>query len=120
MPDRVFLVGPMGSGKTTIGKILAKNLKMKFFDTDLEIERRTGASVSWIFDVEGETGFRDREKQLVEEMTKMESIILATGGGVILRPRNRQILSKRGLVVYLRAGVEDLVERMKGDNKRVA
>ena len=116
--DRVFLIGPMGAGKTTIGKILAKNFKMDFIDSDAEIERRTGASVSWVFDVEGENGFRDREEHLLQEVTKIEAIILATGGGAVLRQKNRQVLSHRGLVVYLRANVEDLLERMRGDEKR--
>ncbi len=116
--NRVFIIGPMGAGKTTIGKILASNLKMEFFDTDLEIERRTGATVSWIFDVEGESGFRDREEDLVEELTKRSSLVLATGGGVVIREKNRQTLSNRGFVVYLRADFEELLERMRGDKKR--
>ena len=117
-PNRVFLIGPMGVGKTTIGKILASDLKMDFFDTDLEIERRTGATVSWIFDVEGESGFRNREEDLVEELTKINSLVLATGGGVVIREKNRQTLSNRGFVVYLRANFEELLERMRGDKKR--
>ena len=91
---------------------------MDFFDTDLEIERRTGATVSWIFDVEGESGFRNREEDLVEELTKINSLVLATGGGVVIREKNRQTLSNRGFVVYLRANFEELLERMRGDKKR--
>ena len=87
---RVFLVGPMGAGKTTIGKYLAQQLKLEFADTDSEIEARTGADIPWIFDVEGEDGFRDREQQVVEEMTQWDNIVLATGGGVVLRPENRR------------------------------
>ena len=83
---RVFLVGPMGAGKSTIGKYLARQLGLAFADTDTEIEHRTGADIPWIFDVEGEAGFRDREQQVVEEMTLMDDIVLATGGGVIMRP----------------------------------
>ena len=116
--DRIFLIGPMGAGKTTVGRILANNLNMAFVDTDEEIEQRSGASVSWIFDVEGEAGFRDREEQLVEEITKRKTMVLSTGGGVVLRQKNRQVLSTRGFVVYLRADVEDLLERMRGDKKR--
>ena len=82
---RVFLVGPMGAGKTTIGKYLAQHLKLRFVDTDTEIEARTGADIPWIFDVEGEEGFRVREQQVVEEMTLWDGVVLATGGGVVLR-----------------------------------
>ena len=87
---RIFLVGPMGAGKTTIGKYLAQHLKLRFADTDTEIEARTGADIPWIFDVEGEEGFRDREQQVVEEMTYWDDVVLATGGGVVLRPENRR------------------------------
>ena len=117
-PDRIFLIGPMGAGKTTVGRILAKNLGLSFLDTDEEIEHRSGASVSWIFDIEGETGFRDREEQVVKEITKRKDTVISTGGGVVLRQKNRQILSARGFVVYLRASVEDLLARMNGDKKR--
>ena len=117
-PDRIFLIGPMGAGKTTVGRILAKNLGMSFLDTDEEIEHRSGASVSWIFDIEGEAGFRDREEQLVKEITKRKDIVISTGGGVVLRQKNRQVLSESGFVVYLRASVEDLLARMNGDKKR--
>ena len=81
---RVFLVGPMGAGKTTIGKYLAQHLKLQFADTDAEIEARTGADIPWIFDVEGEEGFRDREQQVVAQMTEWDDIVLATGGGVVI------------------------------------
>ena len=117
-PDRIFLIGPMGAGKTTVGRLLAKNLGLSFADTDEEIEHRSGASVSWIFDIEGEAGFRDREEQLVKEIAKRKDIVISTGGGVILRQKNRQVLSARGFVIYLRASVEDLLGRMNGDKKR--
>ena len=94
---RVFLVGPMGAGKTTIGKYLAQHLKLQFADTDSEIEARTGADIPWIFDVEGEEGFRDREQHVVAEMTEWDDIVLATGGGVVVRPDNRRALAGRGL-----------------------
>jgi shikimate kinase len=91
----------MGAGKTTIGKYLAQHLKLRFADTDSEIEARTGADIPWIFDVEGEEGFRDREQQVVGEMTEWDDVVLATGGGVVLRPENRRALAGRGFVVYL-------------------
>ncbi|MFT5766521.1 MAG: shikimate kinase [Halioglobus sp.] len=120
MPNlhRVFLVGPMGAGKTTIGKYLAQQLNLQFADTDTEIEARTGADIPWIFDVEGEEGFRAREQQAVEEMTLWDSVLLATGGGVIMRPENRRVLAARGFVVYLHATVEEQVRRTHRDRRR--
>ena len=115
---RVFLVGPMGAGKTTIGKYLAQHLKLRFADTDTEIEARTGADIPWIFDVEGESGFRDREQQVVEEMTLWDGVVLATGGGVVLRPENRRALAGRGFVVYLYATVDEQVRRTRRDKRR--
>ncbi|MDP4650497.1 MAG: shikimate kinase AroK [Haliea sp.] len=115
---RVFLVGPMGAGKSTIGKYLARQLGLAFADTDTEIEHRTGADIPWIFDVEGEAGFRDREQQVVEEMTLMDDIVLATGGGVIMRPENREALGNRGFVIYLHATVDEQVRRTRNDRKR--
>ncbi len=115
---RIFLVGPMGAGKTTIGKYLAEHLKLQFADTDTEIEARTGADIPWIFDVEGEEGFRDREQQVVEEMTYWDNIVLATGGGVIQRPENRNALGGRGFVIYLYATVEEQVRRTRRDRGR--
>ncbi|MCB1708152.1 MAG: shikimate kinase AroK [Halioglobus sp.] len=115
---RIFLVGPMGAGKSTIGKYLAQHLKLRFADTDTEIEARTGADIPWIFDVEGEVGFRDREQQVVEEMTLWEDIVLATGGGVVMRPENRQVLAARGFVVYLHATVDEQVRRTRRDQRR--
>ena len=115
---RVYLVGPMGAGKTTIGKYLAQQLKLGFADTDSEIEARTGADIPWIFDVEGEEGFRDREQQVVEEMTLWDNVVLATGGGVVLRPENRRALAGRGFVVYLYATVEEQVRRTRRDRRR--
>ncbi|NQX89633.1 MAG: shikimate kinase AroK [Halioglobus sp.] len=115
---RVFLVGPMGAGKTTIGKHLAQHLKLRFADTDTEIEQRTGADIPWIFDVEGEEGFRDREQHVVAEMTEWDDIVLATGGGVVLRPENRTALAGRGFVIYLYASVEEQVRRTRRDRRR--
>ncbi len=118
VPSRVFLVGPMGAGKTTIGRLLAQHLKLDFADTDREIEERTGADIPWIFDVEGEEGFRNREVQVVEEMTERSNILLATGGGVVLRKENRQVLASRGYVIYLYASIEEQVKRTARDNRR--
>jgi shikimate kinase len=115
---RIFLVGPMGAGKTTIGKYLAQQLKLRFADTDAEIEARTGADIPWIFDVEGEAGFREREQQVVEEMTLWDDVVLATGGGVVTRQENRQALAGRGYVVYLYATVEEQVRRTRRDRRR--
>jgi shikimate kinase len=117
-PRRIFLVGPLGAGKSTIGKYLAQQLKLRFADTDTEIEERTGADIPWIFDVEGEPGFRDREQQVVEEMTLWDDIVLATGGGVVMRPENRQALAARGFVVYLHATVDEQVRRTRRDQRR--
>ena len=108
----------MGAGKSTIGKYLAQHLKLRFADTDTEIEERTGADIPWIFDVEGEPGFRDREQQVVEEMTLWDDIVLATGGGVVMRPENRQALAARGVVVYLHATVDEQVRRTRRGQRR--
>ncbi|MFT4580785.1 MAG: shikimate kinase [Gammaproteobacteria bacterium] len=115
---RIFLVGPMGSGKTTIGRRVAKSLRKNFVDADQELERRTGASVALIFDVEGEAGFRDREKRIIDELTQLNEVVLATGGGAVLDADNRKVLSDRGFVIYLHALVEELVERTRHDSNR--
>lgn len=108
----------MGAGKTTIGRRLAKGLRRKFVDADQELERRTGASIALIFDIEGESGFRIREKRIIDELTQLDDIVLATGGGAVLDPDNRAALSSRGFVVYLHASVEKLVERTQRDSNR--
>jgi shikimate kinase len=107
----------MGAGKTTIGRLLARDLKLQFLDADQDIERRTGADIPWIFDVEGEEGFRDREQQVIEELTKRPGIVLATGGGAVLRPVNRAALA-RGLVIYLRVTLDEQLRRTGRDRKR--
>lgn len=114
----IFLIGPMGAGKSTIGRALAKELKLEFFDTDEVIEERTGATVSWIFDVEGEEGFRRREQKIIEELTQKNNIVLATGGGVVMTPENRNALAGRGTVIYLRTSLQQQFERTKRDTKR--
>lgn len=114
----IFLIGPMGAGKSTIGRTLAKELKLEFYDTDEVIEQRTGADISWIFDVEGEEGFRKREQKVVEELTQKSNIVLATGGGVIMTPENRNALAARGTVIYLKTSLQQQFERTKRDTKR--
>ena len=114
----VFLVGPMGAGKSTIGRRLARSLNREFVDTDHELELRTGVSISTIFDIEGEAGFRRRESELIDELSKCAGLVLATGGGVVLAADNRKRLAARGLVVYLTAPVEVLFERTRKDGSR--
>jgi len=108
----------MGAGKTTIGRRLAKSLRSRFIDTDHEIERRTGASIALIFDVEGEAGFREREKRIIDELSGLDDVVLATGGGAVLAAENRAKLSERGFVVYLHADIDQLVERTRRDTNR--
>lgn len=114
----VFLVGPMGAGKSTVGRQLAKALGWQFLDSDSEIEHRTGAAIPWIFDIEGEAGFRRREKAVIDDLTRGERMVLATGGGVVLDPQNREFLQARGVVVYLKATVDHLVDRTGKDRNR--
>ncbi|MCX4186389.1 shikimate kinase AroK [Methylophaga sp. OBS4] len=108
----------MGAGKSTIGRQLAKALHRKFYDSDKEIEQRTGVSISWIFEMEGEAGFRERESRAIEELTGMTNIVLATGGGAVLSEENRKLLRSRGHVVYLSAEAEQLYRRTARDKKR--
>ena len=115
---KIFLVGLMGSGKTTIGKFLAKKLNYYFIDSDLLIEEKTGVKVPLIFEYEGETGFRKREAKILSEVVEKENIVLSTGGGIILAKENRQKLSNNGFVIYLNADIEELVERLTGDKNR--
>ncbi len=114
----VYLVGPMGSGKTTIGKRAAKRLGLEFVDCDTELESRTGASVNLIFDIEGEKGFRERETAMLEELSKRQGCLVATGGGCVLRPENRKIMSRTGIVVYLQTTVDQQLKRLRLDKKR--
>jgi shikimate kinase len=114
----LFLVGMMGAGKTTVGRLLARRLKLRFVDCDHEIERRCGVSVPLIFDIEGEAGFRAREMQVLAELTALEGIVLATGGGAVLAEANRRRLAAGGTVVYLCARPEDLYERVRQDRNR--
>jgi shikimate kinase len=116
--SNIFLVGPMGAGKSTVGKQLAKSLGRDFYDSDKEIEKRTGVSIAWIFEMEGEAGFRLRERKVIDELTELKNIVLATGGGAVLAEENRRALRARGYVVYLSASVEQLLRRTNKDKNR--
>ena len=119
MSDHIFLIGPMGAGKSTVGKQLARTLSRPFFDIDHEITKSTGADIQWIFDMEGEAGFRLRESKALNNLIKLErSAVIATGGGVVLESTHRTALSKAGRVIYLSATKAQLFERTKRDKKR--
>ena len=114
----IFLVGPMGAGKSTIGRHLADELHLEFFDSDHEIESKTGADIAWIFDLEGEEGFRKRELDTINELSDKQGIVLATGGGSIITPAVRNRLSARGIVVYLQTTIDKQVARTQRDKRR--
>ncbi len=114
----VFLIGPMGAGKTTIGRQLARQLKREFYDSDRVIEERTGADIPLIFELEGEDGFRKRETAIIDELTRLDNVVLATGGGAVLNAENRQHLAGRGVVVYLSSSLPALLERTRKDKNR--
>jgi shikimate kinase len=114
----VFLIGPMGSGKTAVGRQLARTLDLPFYDSDAEIERRTGVDIPFIFEKEGEAGFRQREREAIEALTAMDGIVLATGGGAVLLPENRRHLAARGCVVYLQTSVAQQADRVRHGRKR--
>jgi shikimate kinase len=116
--DNIFLIGPMGAGKTTIGRQLAQALHKTFLDVDHEIESRTGVSIPTIFDIEGEDGFRSREAQVLADLARGHDLVLASGGGAVLREDNRAVLKEYGTVVYLRADLEILYERTRRDRNR--
>ncbi|MWJ27196.1 shikimate kinase AroK [Halomonas sp. ZH2S] len=114
----LFLIGPMGAGKSTIGRLLAAELAREFFDSDHAIQARCGADIPWIFDVEGEQGFRQREIQMIDELTQLSQVVVATGGGAVLREENRCALRERGTVVYLLTTVEQQLKRTAKDRNR--
>ena len=114
----VYLVGMMGAGKSTVGRLLARRLKLRFLDCDDEIERRCGVKVPLIFEIEGEAGFRTRESEVLAELTALKGIVLATGGGAVLAADNRRCLAAHGTVIYLRARPEDLYGRVRHDRNR--
>jgi shikimate kinase len=114
----IFLVGPMGAGKSTIGRELADKLHLEFYDSDQEIEKRTGADIAWVFDLEGEEGFRKREETVIDELSEMQGIVLATGGGSVISSQIRNRLSARGIVVYLETTIDKQVARTQRDRRR--
>ena len=118
MNGSIFLVGLMGAGKTTIGRALAKKLNKRFVDSDHEIESRTGATIPVIFEIEGEESFRKREADVIRELSAQQDIVLATGGGAILRAETRAYLKQRGTVIYLRAGINQILQRTGRDKNR--
>ena len=115
---RIFIVGPMASGKSVIGKKLAETLAVNFVDTDKEIEKNAGVVISWIFEVEGEEGFRKREEKLLKEVSKQENSVISTGGGTIIGKQNRELMTSKGKVVYLEASIQVQLERTLGDKRR--
>ena len=118
MTQSVFLIGPMGAGKSTIGRLLSQELKYEFYDSDKVIEERCGADIPWIFDKEGEAGFREREESVIDELTQQKGIVLSTGGGAVLRSENRQHLASRGTVIYLCTSVDQQLARTARDRNR--
>jgi len=118
IPGNIFLVGMMGAGKTSVGRVLAKRLNKVFYDSDHVIEQRTGVKIPVIFEIEGESGFRHRESAVLDELTALDDVVLATGGGAVLAEENREKLRARGTVVYLRASVKDLLNRTRHDKNR--
>lgn len=118
LPKRVILIGPMGAGKSTIGRMLARELGYRFLDTDRIIEERCGANIPWIFDVEGEDGFRLRETAMLRELAAETELVLATGGGAVIRDENHALLQQNAAIVYLRTSIEQQVERTRKDRNR--
>jgi len=118
LPGSIFLVGMMGAGKTSVGRVLAKRLQKTFCDSDHVIEDRTGVKIPVIFEIEGEAGFRVRESAVMDELTALRNIVLATGGGAVLSEKTRERMRTRGMVVYLRASVRDLINRTRHDKNR--
>lgn len=116
--ENIYLIGPMGVGKTTVGKQLASKLNCPFYDSDKFVEQKTGVDIATIFEFEGEMGFRTREQKAVESLTRLRGVVLATGGGAILNERNRELLTKNGFVVYLLCSLNRLVDRTRKDKKR--
>ena len=115
---RIFIIGPTASGKTTIGKKLAEGLNMNFIDTDKEIEKATGVDITWLFDIEGEEGFREREEDILLKVSKLNSCVISTGAGSILKESNRDLISSSGKVIYLEASIESQLKRTSLDKAR--
>jgi shikimate kinase len=114
----VFLIGPMGSGKSAVGRQLARLLRFTFYDSDADIEAKTGVDIAYIFDKEGEPGFRMREKESIERLTRLDGVVLATGGGAVIDADNRRVLAERGTVVYLETSVDQQLERTRHGRHR--
>jgi shikimate kinase len=117
-PANIYLIGPMGSGKTTIGQRLATKLNLEFLDNDHELQEQTGASVNLIFDLEGEEGFRKRETAMLKKLTARKNVVVATGGGTVLAPENRELLGSTGTVIYLRTSISQQIKRLSRDRSR--
>lgn len=116
--QNIFLIGPMGAGKSSVGKYLAQQLNLEFYDTDEEIEKRTGVEIGWIFDLEGEEGFRKRETAVIKTLAALSGIVLATGGGSILEAENREILAEHGTVIYLYVSLDYQDHRTANESRR--
>ena len=115
---RIFIVGHMASGKSTLGKLLAQSLQIDFLDIDIEIEKNAGAVISWIFEVEGEEGFREREKKALKRSVEKDNVVISTGGGIVTKKENRDLMIAKGEVVYLKTPIKVLLERTEKDKKR--
>ena len=116
--NNIFLIGPMGAGKTSVGRYLAKQLNLEFYDSDEEIGKKMGVSLNWIFDLEGLDGFRQREMKAIEELSHLSNIVLSTGGGCVETPEVREILRQRGTVIYMEVSLDTQLGRLKRDKKR--
>jgi len=118
MPDNIFLIGPMGAGKSSIGKRLANKINRKFYDSDRVLEERTGVVITTIFELEGENGFRHRESAILKELVELDKTVIATGGGIVLQKFNRELMKANGTIVYLQASVDAQLKRTRRDKKR--
>lgn len=116
--NNIFLIGPMGAGKTSVGRYLAQQLNKDFYDSDQEIEKATGVSLTWIYDLEGMDGFRQRELKTISELSTLNNIVLSTGGGCVETPTVREILKQRGIVIYMEVTLDTQLNRLKRDKKR--
>lgn len=116
--NNIFLIGPMGAGKTSVGRYLAKKLNKAFYDSDQEIEKKMGVSLTWIYDLEGMTGFRQREMRAIDELSELTNIVLSTGGGCVETPEVRDFLQNRGIVIYMEVSLQTQLNRLKRDKKR--
>jgi len=115
---RIFIVGPMASGKSTLGKKLAQTLEIDFLDTDNEIEKKAGAEISWIFEVEGEDGFRERESKALQKSVEKDNVVISTGGGIVTIEENRDLMIAKGKVVYLKTPIEIQLKRTENEKRR--